>query len=94
MLPTWKIKTVAGLIVNIALVFILSGATVGYFVWRQDKPPDNPGGPVGGMGIQYVFWSWIGIGPGPALNVWALFNIGHFAWDKFKSKHEKARASE
>lgn len=77
-------KTKLGFCVSLAIALLFMGATITFNVWRQDKPPGNPGGPVGNMGGWVVFWNWIAIGPGPMLSAWGWFNVILLVWEKFK----------
>ncbi|MES2461445.1 MAG: hypothetical protein V4671_12755 [Armatimonadota bacterium] len=86
MIPLWVPKTKLGFIGSLAVALVFSGASVGYLVWRQDKPLGNPGGPIGSMGEWYVFWNWIAIGPGPMLSAWGWFSVLLYLWGKFKER--------
>jgi hypothetical protein len=46
----------------IGVIIIVIGVidTVIFFVWRWDKPPDNPGGPLISMGGWVVGWEQSG----------------------------------
>ena len=85
-MPIRVAKTLPGFLAHLLVALVFTGATIGFLIWRRDMPPDNPGGPIGGMGGWYVFWNWIAIGPGPLLAVWGWFSVLLFLWGKIKER--------
>ncbi len=60
---------------NLFLLIAAITISVGFFMWRQDKPPNNPNGPLRSMGEAVVWWEWFALAPGPTLCTWSAVNI-------------------
>lgn len=82
-------STRAALIANLITGVALTTATVWYFVWREDQPPWNPGGPLAGMPWPYLLWNWVAISIGPLVGGRCLLNVPAYFW---RRRRERTKA--
>lgn len=87
LVPMRFAKTTIGFVINL-LTFLASViGTIGFFIWREDKPADNPGGPVGSLGSWVSLWNFFAISPGPTLIVGSGFCVLIYLGDRFVRRY-------